>query len=140
MNTNTTSCATCAAPFEARSARARYCSASCRAKAHRQRPAAPAAPDMQTAAEPATVGPIEQASAAKLGPVQNLDAVTRATLLGIARRLDDPNTPGGAVATLNKELHRCFKELDIAPPVPSALDEARLSAARKLAALTGARS
>lgn len=134
MNTNNTTCATCGTVFGARSARARYCSASCRGKAHRLKPE----PAPTTAsADPATVGMIETAARHKLDGVPELDPLARAQVLSLARRLDDPNTPGGSVAALARELRAEFARLNLPEPVTDPITAVQEEAARLLATLPG---
>lgn len=135
MNTNNTTCATCGTVFEARSARARYCSASCRGKAHRLKPEH--APTTTAPADPAAVGMIETAARHKLDAVPDLDPLARAQVLGLARRLDDPNTPGGSVAALARELRAEFARLNLPEPVTDPIAAVQEEAARLLATLPG---
>ena len=122
-------CATCDGPFEAKHARATYCSDRCRKRASRAggRPrgvgAGKAAAEPSTASEP-VVGDVAEATQRELAAVGRLDtALGRAAMLA-ARRLDASSTAdtGASVAALLRE-HRAALAgaLSVADP----LDELR---------------
>lgn len=91
-------CSGCGSTFEAKSARAKWCSERCRKQ--RQRSGAPAEVVDLPAAEPASeveaLGPVEAMTRLELVEAGRLDSVIGQTCLALARRLDSPRADTGS--------------------------------------------
>lgn len=96
-------CADCGEPFEAKRTAARFCSPTCRQRAHR-RPEQPAEIlTLQTAASP---GSLAAATQARLEAADRLDSPDGQAALVLARRIDAGGAEtGSALASMVRE-HR----------------------------------
>lgn len=93
-------CAACRKPFEAKTKRAKFCSATCRQRAKRARGAANVL-ELRPAA--ASSG-VERATRAELEEVDRVDTALGQAALALARRLDVGQADtGSAMASLVKE-------------------------------------
>lgn len=120
-------CAHCGTAFEARTARARYCGSTCRARASEK-----AKRDGATPA-PMPVAPVQSAPSAgglvdavrrELEAAQRLDSFLGQQALGLAARIGAGSDTGSAVAALSKELRAVMDAaLADAPKAADALDE-----------------
>lgn len=100
-------CATCKDPFEARSAKATYCSDRCR-KNKGKADVVELTPPAATSETPSTdrePGPVEAATAAELEEARKLESALGQACIVLARRLDlSTFENGGALATLTARL------------------------------------
>lgn len=105
-------CARCGTPFEGKTARATYCSASCRALASKDRRSRPQAPAGNVVALPGRTGAstIRAAVAKQLGGQQ--DTVPGRQALALADRLDN-GASDGAWANLSKRLGELLEEAEL---------------------------
>ncbi|GGV34133.1 hypothetical protein GCM10010182_67490 [Actinomadura cremea] len=123
----TKTCAHCGETFEARSARAKYCGSTCRAraseKAKRGGHAAPAAAPAPVAELPAP-STLAAAVRGELEAAERLGTFLGAQAVALAGRIDAGGDTGSAVAALSKELRAVMDAaLAGAPKAADALDE-----------------
>lgn len=83
-----TSCARCSTPFEAKTIRARYCSASCRALDSKDRRNHPQAPAGNVRALPGARGPEDITAAVRAALGSQLESVAGRQAVKLATRLD----------------------------------------------------
>ena len=131
-------CAACSTEFDARSSRARFCSAKCRTDAHYRRtklglPEAknpPAKPKRTRKVKPApeTDAPVGTLGAvlAELREAGRLDSSAGQAAVALARRIDDGAESSAGLAALTRELRAAMAEaLARAEAAGDALDELR---------------
>ena len=93
---------TCGTQFEARSAKARYCSDRCR---KRKGKAAEIVTLLHDA--PTSAGPVESATARELQDAGRFDSALGQTCMALARRIDSPGLDtGSAVASVAGQLEK----------------------------------
>lgn len=103
---------TCANPrcgklFEAASKRARYCSSTCRSQVSRAgglRAVSDKQATAQSVARAVETGEVTTAVGAELEVLEVHETALARAALALARRIDDPETPASAVASLVKQL------------------------------------
>lgn len=122
-------CAHCGTAFEARTARARYCGSTCRARASEKAKRdgatpSPAAMPVAPVQSAASAGGLVEAVRRELEAAQRLDSFLGQQALGLAARIEAGGDTGSAVAALSKELRAVMDAaLADAPKAADALDE-----------------
>lgn len=130
-------CAACSTDFDARSSRARFCSAKCRYDAHYRRtklglpegPTAPESPKPKRTRKPkaeavptGTLGAV----VAELTAAGRLDSSAGQAAVALARRIDDGAESSSGLASLTREMRAAMAEaLSRAEATGDALDELR---------------
>jgi hypothetical protein len=118
-------CGSCGKSIESMGSRARYCSATCRVRAHKGKVA--------ELPRPASLGDVQQRSSGLAAAVEReLSAAGRLeTVLGqqallLAQRIGAPMDTGSSVASLSRELREVMaKALESAARVADPMDELR---------------
>lgn len=124
-------CEMCGASFDAKTAKGRFCSSTCRGRAHRGE-----APRTGRAslAETPEIGDLERATRGRLEAVDRHQTVLGVQALGLARRIDSPTTMDSAMAALSKEFRAVMVDaLDGVAVAADPLDELRGRRERKRA-------
>lgn len=116
----------CGEEFEAKSSRAKFCSPTCRSRAHRGQPA-----KAKRTVKRGASG-FEKATLAELSRLKKVDTMLGQQALVIARRMGDATETGAAVATLSREHSRLMAAVAAGASVADPVDEARQSRERKL--------
>jgi hypothetical protein len=120
---------TCLAPdcgksFETTSARAKFCSSTCRSRVHRNGSGVIDLPPAQSAAPPA--GPaLLEATKRELEAAGVAETALGQQAIELARRMSDPRAMGLSVAPISKELRSIMADVLKAAPQASKLDELR---------------
>ena len=125
-------CQACGQTFDA-NPRAKFCSASCRGKAHRGT-VVTLRPDAPTTPAPASTGSLSDATSTQLADAGRADTPVGVAALLLARQLDDPTTPPAARAGLTREFRSTLAEALKGATAGSAVDDLR---ARRDARRTG---
>ncbi len=133
-------CAACSTDFDARSSRARFCSAKCRYDAHYRRtklglPEGPAKPEQAKPKRTRKAKPTPESDApvgtlgavlAELREAGRLDSSAGQAAVALARRIDDGAESSAGLAALTRELRAAMAEaLARAEAAGDALDELR---------------
>lgn len=121
-------CVSCGSSFDAKNARAKYCSERCRKRVQRggkvlELPAGGRAGD-----EPVSesLGPVATATRAALADAERVDTPLGAAALALASRLDQPGTDtGSAVAALARQLELTLESATRGAGSASAPDQLR---------------
>ena len=119
---------TCQAPdcgksFETTSARAKFCSSTCRSRVHRNGPGVLELPAPSDA--PADGRPLLDATRRELEEAGVADTALGQQALELARRMSDPRAMGLSVAPISKELRQVMIDAKREAPRASGLDELR---------------
>jgi hypothetical protein len=123
-------CVSCGSSFDAKNARAKYCSERCRKRVQRggkvlelradDGPARPSPPDGER------LGPVATATHAALTEAERLATPLGAAALALAARLDQPGTDtGSAVAALARQLEATLESATRGAGSASAPDQLR---------------
>ena len=132
MATFERTCEQCGTAFETSRRQARFCSATCRSRAHRGKPAlsvvAGESPKPSTKREPAPP-PVYDTLAEQvrtlLTEAKALDTIAGMAAIRVAQQIDRGGDSGSAVATLSKELSRLVDaaKVEAAPRNKDAADD-----------------
>ena len=99
-------CAHCGEPMEAASSRKRFCSTTCRVRAHEAAKVTP----LQRSERSQPAGRVADAVRAELKRVGRESSSLGASALLLAERIDAGKEPGSALAALNRELRATLAE------------------------------
>lgn len=120
---------TCQAPdcgksFETTSARAKFCSSTCRSRVHRNGSGVIEIPVTPTDA-PTDARPLLDATKRELEQAGVAETALGQQAIELARRMSDPRAMGLSVAPISKELRSIMADVLKAAPSASGLDELR---------------
>lgn len=121
-------CAACAQPFIAKTAKARFCSATCRSRNHRGQVVplrAVDAPDAERSERPAALGRLEASTLKALQDAQRDESPLGIAVLELARTIDSPDTPASPKANLTREFRATLAEALKGAAAASGVDELR---------------